>query len=193
MSPRTMPSSSVSSNLRLCVVCFLGGGGAIKSLQGIIVLGTVGLLLLVSHVTGAVPLVPLWQRSASPGWSTRLPRTLATSLAACSSAAAVTQFSGQAITMSSAWTLNGGRWVVIAVLSPVCSECVSWTPHCNGSPHCPSRHPCRGSVWQDAMSPMSSMRRTGGITVGMSIVCVSGLISTTKTRWMALLGRSASS
>ena len=36
-------------------------------------------------------------------------------LDACPSAAAVTQCSGQATTMSSAWILNSGRWVAIAV------------------------------------------------------------------------------
>ena len=47
---------------------------AIESLQGIVVLGTTGVLLPVSCVTGAVA-SPLWRRSASPDWSMRLQRT----------------------------------------------------------------------------------------------------------------------
>ena len=53
MSPRTMPPTSVLINMCVCVVCFVGEE-AIKSLQGIIVLGKIGVFLLGSCVTGHV-------------------------------------------------------------------------------------------------------------------------------------------
>ena len=63
MSPRTMPPISVLSNM--CVLSVLKGEEAIKSLQGIIVLGATGVFLLVSCVTVPVA-TPLWQSSAFP-------------------------------------------------------------------------------------------------------------------------------
>ena len=65
MSPRTMPPISVLSNMCVCVLSVLKGEEAIKSLQGIIVLGATGVFLLVSCVTVPVA-TPLWQSSAFP-------------------------------------------------------------------------------------------------------------------------------
>ena len=66
MSHRTMPPISVLSDMCvLCVCVFFGGEEAIKSLQGIIVLGATGVFLLVSCVTVPVA-TPLWQSSAFP-------------------------------------------------------------------------------------------------------------------------------
>ena len=112
----------------MCVV-FFAGEEAIKWLQGIIVLGTTGVFLLGSCVTGPLT-TPQWRRPAFPDWSMRLPTTLGTNpLDACSSAAPEMQCSGQVNIVISTWILNDGRRAVIAALSPVCSERVSWILH----------------------------------------------------------------
>ena len=151
-------------------------------------MGTTGVFLLFSCVTVPVA-TPQWRSSAFPDWSMRLPTTLGTSpLDACSSAAAAMQCSGQVGAVISAWILNDERWAVIAALSPVCSECVSWILHCSGSPPCQSRHPCRSSVCQVATSHISSTCVTW-TTIGMRIVCGSGSSWPTRTSWRVLLGR----